>query len=84
MGALSTVAVVTLGGSVYRWLRMYGGAVPRPLILDLDSVLRLRDPAIIADAEARHGLPAGVLAGAVLRGTERLERVVTGRLTDAR
>jgi putative hydrolase of the HAD superfamily len=62
---------------------VYGGAVPGPLILDLDGVLRLWDPAIIADAEANHGLPAGALADAVFRDAARLEQAVTGRLTDA-
>jgi len=62
---------------------VYGGAVPGPLILDLDGVLGLWDPAIIADAEASHGLPTGVLADAVFRDAARLEQAVTGRLTDA-
>jgi putative hydrolase of the HAD superfamily len=61
---------------------VYGGAVSGPLILDLDGVLRLWDPAIIADAEAHHGLPAGALADAVFGATARLEQAVTGRLTD--
>jgi hypothetical protein len=53
---------------------VYGGAVPGPLILDLDGVLRLWDPAIIAGAEASHGLPAGTLAdacSATRRGSSR-------------
>jgi len=62
---------------------VYRGAVPGPLIVDLDGVLRLWDPAVIADAEADHGLPAGTLADAVFRDAARLKQAVTGRLTDA-
>jgi len=63
---------------------VYGCRVLGPLIFDLDGVLRLWDPSIIADAEADNGLPAGALAAAAFRDAARLQLAVTGRLTDAR
>jgi putative hydrolase of the HAD superfamily len=57
--------------------------VSGPLILDLDGVLRRWDPAIVTDAEADHGLPAGALARAAFGDPTRLMQAVTGRLTDA-
>lgn len=48
------------------------------LLLDLDGVLRRFDPARVAAAERRHGLPAGTLMSAAF-AAERLRPVLTGR-----
>lgn len=56
--------------------------MPGPLVLDLDGVLRLWDPAIIADAERDTGLPVGSLERAVFGNVVRLNRAVTGAITD--
>jgi putative hydrolase of the HAD superfamily len=48
------------------------------LLLDLDGVLRRFDPARVAAAERRHGLPAGTLMSTAF-AAERLRPVLTGR-----
>lgn len=53
-----------------------------PLVVDLDGVLRIWDPAIIADAETTNRLPAGRLAQAAFGNLDRLERAITGFITD--
>lgn len=55
--------------------------VLRAVVVDLDGVLRRWDPAVIGDAEAVHGLPAGVL-GAVAFEPGLLSAAVTGRISD--
>ena len=55
-----------------------------PLVLDLDGVLRMWDPAIIADAKRDNGLPAGSLAGAAFGHSQRLHDAITGAITDER
>ena len=51
-------------------------------MIDFDGVLRVWDAAIISDAEAAHGLPAGRLRKAVFDDVARLHRAVTGEITD--
>ncbi|WP_415854604.1 HAD-IA family hydrolase [Sinomonas sp. G460-2] len=53
-----------------------------PLVVDLDGVLRIWDPAIIADAEMTNGLPAGRLARSAFGNSDRLHLAVTGVITD--
>jgi putative hydrolase of the HAD superfamily len=53
----------------------------RPLIIDLDGVLRRWDP--LDAVEERHGLPRGALLGAAFE-PERLRRVTTGAIDDDR
>ena len=53
-----------------------------PLVVDLDGVLRIWDPAITAEAEAAYGLPAGHLARSAFGDRDRLERAITGTITD--
>lgn len=55
-----------------------------PLILDLDGVLRIWDPAIIIDAERENGLPAGSLATAAFSHSQRLHDAITGAISDER
>jgi len=55
--------------------------VLRAVVVDLDGVLRRWDPAVIGDAEAVHGLPAGAL-GAVAFHPKLLSVAVTGRISD--
>ena len=54
----------------------------RSLLLDLDGVLRVWDPAYDAALEQRHGLPPGALAHAVFGPASLLADAVTGRITD--
>ena len=53
----------------------------RAVVVDLDGVLRRWDPAVIADAEAAHGLPAGALAAAAF-DPELLSVAMTGQISD--
>lgn len=53
----------------------------RAVVVDLDGVLRRWDPAVIADAEAAHGLPVGALAAAAFH-PKLLSVAVTGRISD--
>jgi len=53
----------------------------RAMVVDLDGVLRRWAPAVIADAEAAHGLPAGAL-GAAAFAPGLLSTAVTGRVSD--
>jgi putative hydrolase of the HAD superfamily len=55
---------------------------PTALLVDLDGVLRQWDPAVAADAERRHGLPAGALAETARRWSRR-QPAVTGQLGHA-
>ncbi len=55
--------------------------VLRAVVMDLDGVLRRWDAAVIGDAEAVHGLPAGAL-GAVVFEPGLLSAAVTGRVSD--
>lgn len=52
------------------------------LLIDLDGVLRVWDPAIISTAEQRAALPAGSLAQAAFGDTTLLLRAVTGVIDD--
>nr|WP_232322870.1 HAD-IA family hydrolase [Hoyosella altamirensis] len=54
------------------------------LILDLDGVVRLWDPAIMSSAEAASGLPDGALSGIVLGHHDLLRLAVTGEISDLR
>ena len=56
-------------------------SVASVLLLDLDGVLRRWDPAINAEVEAEFGLSPGALLSTAF-ASERLEAVVTGRMTD--
>lgn len=51
-------------------------------VFDLDGVIRHWDPAIVRDAEARNGLPAGELLGTAFE-PELLLSVITGEISDA-
>jgi len=53
----------------------------RAVVVDLDGVLRRWDPAVIADAEAAHGLPVGALAAAAF-DPELLSVAMTGQISD--
>lgn len=53
-----------------------------PLVLDLDGVLRIWDPAIIANAERENNLPAGSLAAAAFGDAKTLQNAITGAITD--
>jgi putative hydrolase of the HAD superfamily len=70
-----------------RAVRRPGGRTARSadsaLVIDLDGVLRLWDPEIIAAAERRHGLPPGALHSAAFADAATLHAVVTGRISDA-
>lgn len=62
-----------------------GPARPVPLealVLDLDGVVRIWDPAIIADAERDNDLPAGSLAAVAFGDTRLLHKAITGEITD--
>ena len=52
------------------------------LICDLDGVLRIWDPELIAEAERLYGIPSGGLAQAAFGNEARLFRAVTGAITD--
>lgn len=52
------------------------------LVLDLDGVLRIWDPAIIADAERDNGLPTGCLSAVAFGDAGLLQRAITGAITD--
>ena len=52
------------------------------LLLDLDGVVRVWDPAYDAALERRHGLPPGALAYAVFGPGSALADAVTGRISD--
>ncbi|WP_051427220.1 HAD-IA family hydrolase [Arthrobacter sp. H20] len=52
------------------------------LVLDLDGVLRIWDPAIMADAERDNNLPAGSLAAVAFGDTKMLQNAITGAITD--
>lgn len=54
----------------------------RPLICDLDGVIRRWDPAIISSAENAAGLPAGALSGAAFGDRDLLQQAITGVITD--
>ena len=56
--------------------------MPRPLIVDLDGVLRVWDPAIMLDAERQAGLPQGSLANVALGNEALLHEAVTGQISD--
>jgi putative hydrolase of the HAD superfamily len=53
------------------------------LVVDLDGVLRIWDPGIVASAERRAGLPPGALDRAAFADAATLRAVVTGRISDA-
>jgi putative hydrolase of the HAD superfamily len=59
---------------------MTGRNYATALLVDLDGVLRHRDPAVVAEIERRHGLPVGAVEAA---GNEwnRRKLAVTGELT---
>ncbi len=50
-------------------------------VFDLDGVIRRWDPAVVADAERAHGLPAGALLGVAFEPT-LLTAVTTGEIND--
>jgi putative hydrolase of the HAD superfamily len=52
------------------------------LLVDCDGVLRRWDAGVAADAERRHGLPPGSLAGTAMHWS-RLEPAITGRVSHA-
>jgi putative hydrolase of the HAD superfamily len=56
--------------------------VRRCLLIDLDGVLRVWDPARDVDVEQRHSLPTGSLARAAFGDAAALYAAVTGRVTD--
>lgn len=60
----------------------YAGVMFEPLVLDLDGVLRVWDPAIIADAERDNGLPQGSLVTAAFGDPQHLHDAITGAVTD--
>ncbi|MEV0648106.1 HAD family hydrolase [Phytomonospora sp. NPDC050363] len=51
------------------------------LLCDIDGVLRIWDPEIMAGAEKAHGLPAGTLPAAAF-APHRLVPAITGEVTD--
>ncbi len=53
------------------------------LVVDLDGVLRIWDPQIVASAERRAGLPPGALDRAAFADPATLRTVVTGGISDA-
>ena len=53
------------------------------LVVDLDGVLRIWDPQIVASAERRAGLPPGALDRAAIADPATLRTVVTGGISDA-
>jgi putative hydrolase of the HAD superfamily len=58
-------------------------AADAALVVDLDGVLRIWDPEIVASAERRAGLPTGTLDRAAFADAATLRAVVTGRISDA-
>jgi putative hydrolase of the HAD superfamily len=55
---------------------------PSALLIDFDGVLRRWDPAIVAVAERRYGLPAGAVLATALEWP-RLLPAITGQITHA-
>lgn len=51
------------------------------LLLDLDGVLRIRDPMLTHSVETAYGLPAGALEAAA-HSPDRLDLVLTGEMDD--
>ena len=58
-------------------------AADSALVVDLDGVLRIWDPDIVASAERRAGLPPGALDRAAFADAATLRAAVTGRISDA-
>lgn len=59
---------------------MSGYGTVRGLLIDLDGVLRHRDPAVVNDSERDAGLPAGSIMGAAFQ-PDLLHSAVTGAIT---